>query len=145
MNHPFFKLDNVTDFHPALITLRARLREAYEACTGMVDKLDGASSEAAEALAELHGHHGAQLDAVAGPQGLPAERAFPAVEGVAKRSAGADVLQGGILPGSLAVREDRVVSALVRALSLNHTPPMQRLLIEMKADLTALHDEIGLQ
>ncbi|MCH2075679.1 MAG: hypothetical protein MK180_02175 [Rhodobacteraceae bacterium] len=144
MNYPFKPLDNVTDFHPALITLRARLRDAYLACSAMASELDGASAVAAEALAEMHGHHGILLDHAAGPSGVPAERVHPHPPRF-KSGTGAAVLEDGILPGVLAVREDRVLTALNRAMSLNHSAAMHRLLIEMKADLIALHDEIDLQ
>ncbi|MEM1374929.1 MAG: hypothetical protein AAGF78_11170 [Pseudomonadota bacterium] len=133
--------DNVTDIRPALDALLARMREAAAACAEIGPDEGQSVRRAAEDLAVLHAEHAEEIERLMGdpsPAGSQMPRPFA-------RVSAADVLEGGALPARLAVLEDRVLRALDRAMLLDHAEPAAVALVQMKADLVALHDRIGLQ
>ncbi|MEL6913661.1 MAG: hypothetical protein AAFP13_04105 [Pseudomonadota bacterium] len=146
MSRPIHRMEKISDSRPAFAALYDRSRDAEAAYRGLAGAMDGDLRETVVTMAALHSARAEKMREIAGRAVNfdDDKRLDGTIAGwVGVQAAAAEATLTGALPASLKLLEDRVVSAIDKAIIEDHTDPTRGILEDMKLELLAQHETLG--
>ncbi|MEL6549980.1 MAG: hypothetical protein AAFQ54_07010 [Pseudomonadota bacterium] len=146
MSRPIHRTDKISDSRPAFAALYDRSRDAEAAYRGLAGAMEGSLKAKVETMASFHSARAEKMREIAGRvvNFDDDKRLDGTIAGwVGVQAAAAEAALTGKLPASLKLLEDRVSSAIDKAIIEDHTDPTRGMLEEMKLELLARHEELG--